>query len=75
MIVDAELHDGGSAIFTLVFLLVTSKACSRSVGLFRCRIVRRANVRMDRRPGGWLTHAFSIFTGGYEFESGKPAIS
>jgi hypothetical protein len=28
VMVDAELYDGGSTSFTLVFLVVTSKACS-----------------------------------------------
>ena len=49
--VDAELHDGGSTSFTLVFLLVTSGA----------------------REG--FTRVRSIIPGGYEFESGKTAIS
>jgi hypothetical protein len=30
--VDAELHDGGSSSFTLLFLVVTRQACSRDAG-------------------------------------------
>jgi hypothetical protein len=43
--VDVELHDGGSTSFTLVFLLVTSRARSRHGRTFR-RCVLFANVRM-----------------------------
>ena len=49
--VDAELHDGGSTSFTLVFLLVTGGA------------------------GDGFTRARNITVAGYEFESGKTAIS
>jgi len=67
---DAELHDGGSTSFTLVFLVVTSKAGSRNAGWFDVRCSKGY-----RRRERCLTHAANIFPGGYEFESGKPAIS
>jgi len=49
--VDAELHDGGSTSFTLVFLPIASGA------------------------QGGVTHVRNINRRGYEFESGKAAIS
>src|ERR1700716_2622773 len=44
--VDAELHDGGSTSFTLVFLLWASSARSRRHGIIGRGVVGVANVPM-----------------------------
>jgi hypothetical protein len=73
---DAELCDGGSTSFTLVFLLLMSvripmrriNPSSRSFGL-------RMFGNRCCRSGDGQTHALNIFPAGYEFEGGKMAIS
>ncbi|HXL32364.1 MAG TPA: hypothetical protein VN968_24185, partial [Bradyrhizobium sp.] len=71
---DGELHDGGSTSFTLVFLLWTSGACSRS---HRLSVAVLLAVRMFGwfRLGDRVTHTPNIFPAGYEFEGDRGAIS
>jgi hypothetical protein len=72
--VDAELHDGGSTSFTLGFLLMPSQVrpTRRTVPLLH-RSMHRDSDGCRRR--GFMAHASNIFPAGYEFESGKTAIS
>jgi hypothetical protein len=54
--------------------LVTSKACSRSAGPFPLPL-QAANVRIGTDGRRLLAYVRNIVGNGYEFESGKPAIS
>jgi hypothetical protein len=58
MIGDAELHDGGSTSFTLVFLLMMSKACFRKAAPFRRDVVVRI---LDGAVGGSLLDSCSQY--------------
>jgi hypothetical protein len=69
---DAELHEGGSTSFTLIFLLVKREPPAARA---RASVRGGLDVRAKLADQGRVNLAANIVPAGYECEAGRAAIS